>query len=241
MSGEPGDLLIIVDHASNVVPAEIDLGIPSALLEEHIAWDIGAAALGQALSERLGAGLILAEVSRLVIDLNREEGAGGLIVTVSDGHAIPGNAALDAAAREARVERYWRPYHRRLEETIEATRPKLLISLHSFTPRLTTRPNEDRPWQVGVLYNEDDRAARVAIPLLEAAGVCVGDQLPYSGKLLNATMNRHGEATGIAYLSLEVRQDLISDADGVAHWARLLAPVIHACRNSLAQEMLTAT
>lgn len=77
-----------------------------------------------------------------------------------------------------------------------------------------------------MLYNQDDRAARIALPLLAAAGVVTGDQLPYSGKLLNATMNRHGEATGTPYLGLEVRQDLIGDDVGVARWANKLRPVI---------------
>lgn len=54
----------------------------------------------------------------------------------------------------------------------------------------------------------------------------MGDQEPYSGKMLNATMNRHGEANGIAYLGLEMRQDLIGHAAGVDHWARILVPVI---------------
>jgi 8-oxo-dGTP pyrophosphatase MutT (NUDIX family) len=67
----------------------------------------------------------------------------------------------------------------------------LILSLHSFTPQLASDPQQMRPWHVGVLYNEDDRAARVAIPLLEAEGLMVGDQEPYSGRLLNATMNRH--------------------------------------------------
>ena len=39
-------------------------------------------------------------------------------------------------------------------------------------------------------------------------------------------MNRHGEANGIAYLGIEMRQDLIGDAKGVAHWCAILAPVI---------------
>ena len=38
----------------------------------------------------------------------------------------------------------------------------------------------------------DDRAARIAIPLLLAAGIVTGDNLPYSGRVLNASMNRHG-------------------------------------------------
>ena len=241
MTEAAGGLLIIVDHASNHVPPEVDLGIDPALLNEHIAWDIGAAPLAEALADRLGAPLILGQVSRLVVDLNREEDAPALIPISSDGHAIPGNAGLDHAAREGRIARFWRPYHRHIEETIEAIRPRLLISLHSFTPQLASHPEQERPWEVGVLYNEDDRAAQVAIPLLEAAGLCVGDQLPYSGKALNATMNRHGEANGIAYLGLEVRQDLIGEPAGVEHLADILAPVILACRNSLACEAVAAT
>ena len=103
-------------------------------------------------------------------------------------------------------------------------RQALILSLHSFTPRLASS-DEQRPWQVGVLYNNDDRAARLAIPLLEAEGLIVGDQLPYSGKLLNATMNRHAEAEGRPYLGIEVRQDQIAHAAGQAEWAERLARI----------------
>jgi len=73
-----------------------------------------------------------------------------------------------------------------------------------------------------VLYNADDRAARLAIPLLAAEGLVVGDQQPYSGTLLNATMNRHAEAEGRPYLGIEVRQDQILNAAGQALWAERL-------------------
>ena len=219
------DVLTIVDHASNHVPDGIDLGINPALLSTHIAWDIGAAALAEAL----GFPALLATVSRLVIDLNREADAPGLVPCSSDGHALPGNA-LDT---EDRVVSFWTPYHLELSKRIEETRPKLLVSLHSFTPVLATRPDEKRPWEIGVLYNNDDRAARIAIPLLAAAGICVGDNLPYSGKVLNATMNRHGEGNNIPYLGIEVRQDLMSNEAGVALWAARLKPVIEACLDQL--------
>lgn len=231
IEGDP-QILIVGDHASNHVPADIDLGIDPALLTQHVAIDIGVAPLAEALSASLGCAALLATVSRLVTDLNREEDAPGLLPIASDGHRIPGND-IDAEGRRARIERFWRPYHGMLAECIAATRPTLLVSLHSFTPRLATS-DAPRPWQIGILYNRDDRAARVAIPLLEAAHVVTGDNLPYSGRQLNATMNIHGEANGIPYLGIEVRQDLISDAVGVAHWATVLAPVIDACRNSLA-------
>jgi predicted N-formylglutamate amidohydrolase len=227
-------LLIIVDHASNHVPADIALGIDPALLDQHMAIDIGTEELCGQLADRLSASALLATVSRLVIDLNRDEDAPGLIPQASDGHAIPGNADLSDADRADRIDRFWRPYHAAIERTQAEMGPVMLVSLHSFTPRLTSDPEQQRPWQIGVLYNQDDRAARVAIPLLEAAGVVTGDNLPYSGKVLNATMNRHGEGRGIAYLGLEVRQDLIADAAGIARWGAILASVIASTRDRLA-------
>jgi len=219
-------LLLIADHASNHVPADVDLGIDPALLDQHVAIDIGVGPLGRLLCERLPMDGIFGPVSRLVIDLNREEDAPGLIPLESDGHKIAGNASLDADTKAARVERFWRPYHRAIADRIAAERPDLIVSLHSFTPRLGSRPQEARPWQVGVLYNRDDRAARIGIDTLRDAGVITGDNEPYSGKVLNATMNLHAEANGIPYLGLEVRQDLIGDAAGVADWADRLAPVV---------------
>ena len=211
-------ILTVVDHASNCVPPDIHLGIDRALLDTHIAWDIGAAALAQGL----GYPTHCAAVSRLVIDVNREEDSPGLVPLVSDGVAIPGNPGNV----EDRLERFYRPYHARLASRIGDERPQMLLSLHSFTPQLAARPGETRPWEVGVLYNYDERAARIALPLLARAGIVVGEQLPYSGKLLNATMNRHGEATGTPYLGFEIRQDLIGDAAGVARWAERLRPII---------------
>ncbi|SDD37158.1 Predicted N-formylglutamate amidohydrolase [Sphingomonas sp. YR710] len=234
IAGDPeSGLLLIADHASNAVPADINLGIDPVLLDQHMAIDIGVAPLGASLCARLAMTGLLGAVSRLVIDLNREEHAAGLIPVESDGFAIPGNVLLDAAGRIARVDRFWRPYHRHLANVIAAQAPKLIVSLHSFTPRLSTRPQEARPWQVGVLYNRDDRAAHAGIAALRAAGVMTGDNEPYSGQVLNATMNAHAEANGIAYLGLEVRQDLIGDEAGVAHWADVLAPVIMAVRDRI--------
>jgi predicted N-formylglutamate amidohydrolase len=220
------DLLLIADHASSHVPDDIDLDIDPALLNQHIGVDIGVAPLGARLCEELGMDGIYGPVSRLVIDLNREEDAPGLIPTESDGFSISGNRLLDGAGRRARIERFWRPYHQAIAVRIMAKRPRLIVSLHSFTPRLAARPEEKRPWQVGVLYNRDDRAALPGIAALRSAGIVTGDNEPYSGKVLNATMNAHAEANTIPYLGLEVRQDLIGDGAGVAEWADRLAPVI---------------
>ncbi|MDK2761245.1 MAG: N-formylglutamate amidohydrolase [Sphingopyxis sp.] len=216
-------ILLIGDHASAFVPSDIELGIDPALLANHIAIDIGVAEVAALLVES-GAvdAAILGGVSRLVVDCNRDEDAPGVLPIASDGHAVPGNA-LDDAGREARLARFFRPYHDHIAATIAAHRPAMILSLHSFTPALAAHPDQARPWHVGVLYNEDDRLAAAAIAALAGQGMAVGDQQPYSGKLLNATMNRHAEANGIAYIGIEMRQDLVGDAAGQGIFAGRLA------------------
>jgi predicted N-formylglutamate amidohydrolase len=225
------DVLIVADHASARVPDDIDLGIAPDLLRQHIAVDIGVAEVSRLLAAQLGCAAILGGVSRLVIDLNREEDAPGLVPVMSDGHLIPGNRDADPGAR---VRRFYHPYHAEIAGVVEGMTAPFILSVHSFTPRLMADPDQQRPWEIGILYNHDDRAARIAIPLLEDAGMIVGDQQPYSGQLLNATMNRHAEANGIPYLGVEMRQDLVSDAAGQKRFADLLGPVVLACRSALA-------
>lgn len=217
----PGGIVCVADHASNRVPADIALGIPAHLLHEHIAVDIGTEAIAKHLARDHAIPAHIAAVSRLVCDLNREETAPGLVPESSDGHPIPINVGAD---RDARLNRFHRPYHTVLEQWLEAAQPKLILSLHSFTPRLATS-GEARPWQIGVLYNADDRAARIAIPLLASEGLHVGDNWPYSGRHLNYTMNRHAEARGRPYLGIELRQDLVQTPADHNRWATLLADI----------------
>lgn len=225
----PGGIVCTADHASNAVPADIPLGIPEHLLHGHIALDIGTEAIAELLAKDHAIPAHIAAVSRLVCDLNREESAPGLVPPESDGHPIPGNVGAD---RKARLARFHRPYHTALAQWLAAAEPALILSLHSFTPRLASR-DEPRPWQVGVLYNQDDRAARIAIPLLQAEGLHVGDNLPYSGRDLNYTMNRHAEAPGRPYLGIELRQDLVDTPDAHMRWATLLANIAQRVASAL--------
>jgi predicted N-formylglutamate amidohydrolase len=225
----PGGIVCTADHASNAVPADINLGIPDHLLHEHIAIDIGTEAIAERLARDHAIPAHIAAVSRLVCDLNREETAPGLVPETSDGHPIPGNVGAD---RKGRLNRFHRPYHTALDRWLAAAEPALILSLHSFTPRLASR-DEPRPWQVGVLYNQDERAARIAIPLLAAEGLNVGDNLPYSGRDLNYTMNRHAEAHGRAYLGIELRQDLVQTTESHTRWAALLANIAQRVASAL--------
>lgn len=237
IAGSSGGILLICDHAANTVPDGIDLGIERDLLDKHIAIDIGAAPLTERLAARLEAPAVLATVSRLVIDLHRQPDHPGLVPASSDGHVVPGNRPHVTAER---IARFHAPYHRALANVIRATRPTLLASIHSFTPQLE-QGGAPRPWEIGILSNRDRRAADLAVALLRAAGLPTGDNEPYSGRMLNATLNRHGEAAGIPSIAIEVRNDLIGDDDGVGRWADILAPILESIRKSLARETRLAT
>jgi predicted N-formylglutamate amidohydrolase len=226
--GEPehDGLLIIGDHASNLVPSDVDLGIAAPELDRHIAWDIGVAEVAQLIVSQYRCAAFLGNVSRLVTDLNRYPSDADVVPVQSDGLDIPGNN-LSPGQREERIRRHFAPYHDRLAAILHDQRPALILSLHSFTPSLASRPEDRRPWEVGVLYNEAEAPSKHAIEFLDAAGICVGDQLPYSGKVLNATMNRHAEANGIPYIGIELRQNEVDQPAGQERFARILTEMCH--------------
>jgi predicted N-formylglutamate amidohydrolase len=222
-------LLILCDHAENTIPQPYaNLGLRSEDLNRHIAYDLGAAPVAECLAELLGAPALLSRFSRLLIDPNRGLDDPTLIMQISDGLVVPGNAGLDEAAVAARVARYYAPYHQAIERAIDAGiaagKPPAVVSVHSFTQAWKGVP---RPWSVGVLWDKDPR---LALPLLEGfraiPGVVVGDNAPYTGQLKGDTLYRHGTRRGLAHALIEVRQDLILGPEGQAEWATRLAEVL---------------
>lgn len=228
--GRP-DLLLVCDHASNALPERYGtLGMAPEMFGRHIAYDIGAAALTEALARRLGAPAILAGFSRLLIDPNRGLDDPTLVMALSDGTVIPGNHPLTDAERRSRIETYYAPYHdaiaSRLADAEAGGVAPAILSIHSFTAIWKHVP---RPWQVGILWNRDARLAGPLLAALRAEGdLTVGDNEPYSGELAGDCMDRHGTQKGRAHALIEVRQDLIGDADSVARWSERLARVIQA-------------
>ncbi|WP_349358274.1 N-formylglutamate amidohydrolase [Stappia sp.] len=230
ISGDPAcGLLILCDHASNALPSAYGtLGLPPGELDRHIGYDIGVRALTHALARAFGAPAVLSTYSRLLIDPNRGEDDPTLIMRLSDGAVVPGNARHDARERAHRLATYHAPYHGAIATAIDAAlaagRPPAILSIHSYTPVWKGVP---RPWHAGILWDQDPR---FAVPLREALaadpGLVVGDNEPYDGALRNDCMYRHGTARGLAHALLEVRQDLIGDAAGVDAWAARLTPVI---------------
>lgn len=214
-------VIIVVDHASNRVPDELDLGIAPELMNDHIAQDIGTTEIAKQMCNDENFMAFLGSYSRLVVDLNRYPEEASAIPVSSDGIDIPGNH-IDNQSRLERLESYYHPYHDRLSQLIADSKPRLLLSLHSFTPNLRTNRVIERPWDIGVLYNEHELSSKLALQHLETEDLVVGDQLPYSGKDLNATMNRQAEAIDQPYFGVEIRQDLISFETGQNRFAEIL-------------------
>ncbi|TCT13298.1 putative N-formylglutamate amidohydrolase [Tepidamorphus gemmatus] len=229
----PGDpatgWLLVCDHASNWIPERYaGLGLPPEELERHIAYDIGAEGVTRRLAARLGAPAVMSRFSRLLIDPNRGDDDPTLVMRLSDGAVVPGNARIDAVERNYRIRTFYDPYHRAVTAAIDAAlaagHPPAIVSIHSFTPFWR---GVRRPWEIGILWDEDPRLAVPMIELLRAdRSLTVGDNEPYSGRLKGDTMYRHATLRGLAHALIEYRQDLIADAEGQAHWAARTAAVL---------------
>lgn len=230
----PTRLLVICDHARNAVPPELpaELGMPAGEMERHIAYDIGAEAVARQLANRLGADLLFANWSRIVIDPNRGTDDPTLVRKIYDGAIIPGNQDADTKEIERRTALYYTPYHQAIEAFIRDTLAKdqipVVISVHSFTRQLVGKP--PRPWHIGVLW--DDVDGRLALPLMQALAqdknCVVGNNEPYAGTFPGDTMATHVYARGLPGTLVEIRNDLISDHAGQTVWADRLARALAA-------------
>ena len=218
-------VLFLCDHASNALPEGYgSLGLPPQEFERHIAYDIGAAQATRYLADRFGAPALLTRYSRLLIDPNRGGDDPTLVMRLSDGCVVPGNARIDAAEVEHRRQLYWQPYRDavrlRLDAMLATGKVPVIVSIHSFTPVWRGHP---RPWHIAVLWDSDPRIARPIIASMQAEGLTVGDNEPYDGALIGDTLYEHGTLRGLPHVLVEFRQDLIRQTEGAREWAERLA------------------
>ena len=221
-------VLFLCDHASNALPPPYGtLGLPPSQLDRHIGYDIGAAWVTRRLAERFGAPAVLTTFSRLLIDPNRGADDPTLVMRLSDGAIVPGNARADEAEIGRRLALYWRPYREAVGAAIEAMshggETPAVVAVHSFTDNWKGIP---RPWEIGVLWDNDPRFAVPLMDGLRSAGFTVGDNEPYDGALPGDTLDAEVTRRGIAGLLVEVRQDLIREEAAARVMADRLAAVL---------------
>jgi predicted N-formylglutamate amidohydrolase len=223
-------LVIVCDHASNVIPPELNaLGLSAEDLKRHIAWDIGAARVAALLATRFKVPAIFAGVSRLVIDCNRDPGDPASIPNEVDRTPIPGNAHLTVWQRAERMSRWFVPYHNGVEAmmsaALAAARDPVVLSVHSMTPEMN---GELRTWPVALSSHEDKR---LATPMLAAlrkrVGFLVGDNQPYAlDPAEDYTVPVHAMRRALRHLQVEFRQDLIGGQQGAAKWATVFGDAL---------------
>ena len=230
---------LLCDHASNRVPAALaTLGMTDDQLDDHIAWDIGAAQLARCLSERLDAPLVLSGYSRLAIDCNRPLGAATSVPAVTCEIPVPGNVGLSEAEVRARQVELFEPYHAAIAALLSARDARgassIVLSLHSFTPALHGKA---RPWHVGVMYGKDRRLAAALLDALALEqDLYVGDNEPYQvtdGSDYGIPV--YAERAGRLGALVEVRQDLIGRASGVEAMGDVLARALGRVTEMLAR------
>lgn len=225
-------LFFFCDHASNRIPAEYDsLGLEPHHLEEHIAYDVGAADMTRRLAELSGGAAVLCEFSRLLVDVNRDLDRADSMPEVSDQIIIPGNQRLSMDERNRRVEHFFEPYHQGLGAVLEEIAeecedgPFFAVSVHSYTVKLRT--DAPRNCHLAVLWDHDEESARQFLAAArQKTDYSVADNEPYSAKAFNYTINRHIAPRGIHHLTLEVRQDLIDETESAHRMADLLYELI---------------
>lgn len=225
-----GPFVIVCDHASNrMPPAYAGLGLTSEALFTHIAWDPGALPVSRRLSAMLDAPLLWPDVSRLVVDCNRDPDAPDLIVAEGEGRPVPGNRNVDEKERIRRLGAVHVPYHSAIDACLarrgDAVRMTGLVAVHSFTPVYLGR---SRPWQIGIVFDDDRRLADPLIRALKAdPALAVGVNEPYSpADRVYYTCTRHARACGLPTVMIEIRNDQIADEVGQEAWAGRLGAIL---------------
>lgn len=222
--------VLTCDHAGNHVPSAFNsLGLSDEHLSQHIAWDIGAAALTKQLAAQLDTPAIMATYSRLFIDPNRMLGSAGSILRVSDGVEVPGNQTVTREEASLRADLSFWPYHHEVEKALRLSEFRkgtvAYIAVHSFIPSMS---GARRPWDVGVLYGCDDRMAKPCLAMLrQVDGICVGDNQPYSAAYPPGYgFEAYGTSAGRPHIMLEIRQDLLTTTQGIVRWADILTDAL---------------
>ena len=224
------NFIVICDHASNFIPQEYNnLGLGESVLDTHIAYDIGAREVAISLADILECPLIMSGFSRLLVDPNRGLDDRTLIMKISDRNKIPGNIYDDLKKekeeRKYRINKFYRPYHRKIEECINRAREKglfpCIVSIHSFS---SSWKGKDRSFDLGFLWDKDDRMTKIFLRYFkENENLKIVDNKPYSGRLRNDTLYKHATSRGLPHLLIEIKQDLISDQNKVLNMANLLS------------------
>ena len=234
-------LLIHIPHDSVVIPSaeRADFVISEADLRQEQHW-LTDWHTGDLYAKGIAAdGIVRAEVSRLVVDVERFAddqlercslvGMGATYVKTCDGRPL---RVLSPERRAELLDRYYWPHHRALNEAAAARLARfgrcVILDAHSFpTGQLPTQVGFSAPLEIGIGTQPGHTSPELrslAEIFFRANGFTVGVDIPFSGAIVP---NRFfGTEPRVQSLMIEVRRDLYMDeATGERHggFARIQA------------------
>ncbi|MCX7567938.1 N-formylglutamate amidohydrolase [Sulfitobacter sp. F26169L] len=216
-------VVLVCEHASSFIPSRFGgLGLSDAARKSHVAWDPGAMAVARQLAGHLNGTLVASTVSRLVYDCNRPPSSPGAMPVRSELTDIPGNADLSDLERADRIALYYAPFRDRLAQVVGNTKDPVIVTIHSFTPVYHGRR---RSVEIGVLCDVDTRLADAMMQVAQAhTSLNVEVNQPYGPQDgVTHTLKEHALDAGHLNVMIEIRNDLIAQADQQTTMARDLA------------------
>ena len=226
-------LVLHIPHDSTAIPPEAaaDFMLPADALHQELLWltdwhtaDLYAASVAPT-------DLVRAEVSRLVVDVERfsddrdepcaKVGMGATYVRTCAGQPL---RVLSAERRAVLLDRYYWPHHRRLDEAAASRLAHfgrcVILDAHSFpTGQLPTQVGFSAPLEIGVgtqAGHTSPELLALAEGFFRAHGFVVGVNIPFSGTMVP---NRFfGQDPRVQSIMIEVRRDLyMHEATGEKH------------------------
>jgi predicted N-formylglutamate amidohydrolase len=216
-------VVVVCEHASFFIPAVFeDLGLAIDALQSHAVWDPGALGVANGLASCIDATVIASGVSRLVYDCNRPPSSPDAMPHQSEAIRVPGNMNLTTSQRQARTDSYYKPFHTALTRAVAAKPAPVIVTIHSFTPVYHGR---NRAVEIGVLHDSDSRLADAMLQIApEHTDAVVLRNAPYGPEHgVTHTLKEHALPNGHLNVMLEIRNDLIQNADQQGEISKRLA------------------
>lgn len=243
-------LLVNVPHAGTELPEAVAARLTDrARLLPDTDWHVHRLV---DMAPSFGASLLCARTSRYVIDLNRGRddeplyrgATTGLVPTeLFDGDPVYRDGGPDGDEVHERIERYWQPYHDKLQEMLEAIRQRhgfaLLFDVHSIrstVPRLFDGRLPDLN-----LGTNEGRSCAPALQegVAELLAGADGFSSVVNGRFKGGYITRHygRPNAGVHALQLEIAQACYMDESRPEDWSRERAQPLKSVLERLVEKL----
>lgn len=234
MATQTWSVLISCEHGGNQVPEPYRslFAGHEELLATHRGWDIGILPLARRFASGLDAPLQAAEVTRLLVDLNRSLHNRTLFSEFT--------RELPAAEQQRLLQHYYHPFRKMVEREVAArltAGERLLhLAVHSFTPVLR---GQVRKAEIGLLYDPASAGEQRFCLQWQQALQQRGPQLrvrrnyPYRGNSDSVGKALRKQYGTERYLGLELEVNQALPLGSPAAWERIQQDLLETFRQVL--------